>query len=165
MDWTIQLYKEKQEEGTELDIFNPDHCNEFFARFYSSESLDAKNIQQSRSSLNFNDVGYKFRVIEDDWSFPIVTPWPIQTNEHGEGRKRAEAFREDPNRDTARALQPYIVQVPKKAARQMEQEGIVTIEDSSIGLPTDMFDSNWYDDEFGLSFDTPSETTNAFFTE
>ncbi len=165
MAWTIQLYKEKQEEGAELDIFDPDHCNEFFARFYRSESLDAKDIQQSRSSLNFNDVGYKFRMIENDWSFPIVAPWPMTGTEQGEGMKRAEAFREDPNRETARALQPYIVQVPKQAARQMELDGIVTIEDGSLGLPTDMFDSNWYSEEFGLSFETPSETTNVFFTE
>ena len=165
MGWTIQLYKEKQEEGVELDIFDPEHCNEFFARFYSSESLDAKDIQQSRSALNFNDVGYKFRMIENDWSFPIVTPWPTTGDEQGQGRKRAEAFRENPNRDTARALQPYIVQVPKKVAIQMEKEGIVTIDDGSIGLPTDMFDANWYSEEFGLSFETPSETTNAFFTE
>ena len=165
MGWTIQLYKEKQEEGVELDIFDPEHCNEFFARFYSSESLDAKDIQQSRSSLNFNDVGSKFRMIENDWSFPIVAPWPMLGDERGEGTRRAEAFREAPSRDTARALQPYIVQVPKKVAWQLELEGIVTIDEGSIGLPTDMFDANWYSEEFGLSFETPSETTNAFFTE
>ena len=165
MEQTELLYKEKREEGVELNIFDPEHCNEFFTRFYATESLDAKGIQQSRSALNFNDVGYKFRMIESDWSFPIVTPWPMSGDEKGEGLKRADAFRADPNRDTARALQPYIVQVPKKAARQMEQEGIVEIDDSSIGLPTDMFDANWYSEEFGLSFKTPSETTNAFFTE
>ena len=104
-------------------------------------------------------------MIENDWSFPIVTPWPTTGDEQGQGRKRAEAFRENPNRDTARALQPYIVQVPKKVAIQMEKEGIVTIDEGSIGLPTDMFDANWYSEEFGLSFETPSETTNAFFTE
>lgn len=165
MDWTIQLYNEKQEEGSELDIFNPEHCNEFFARFYSSESLDAKDIQKSRSALDFQDVGYKFRMIENDWSFPIVVPWPMSGENKGEGLNRANAFREDSNRSTARALQPYIVQVPKKAARQMEREGVVEIDEGSIGLPTDMFDANWYSEEFGLSFETPSETTNAFFSE
>jgi len=165
MAQTELLYKEMKDEGTELDIFDPDHCNEFFTRFYDSESLDAKGIQQDRLKLNLNDVGQKFRMIENDWSFPIVVPWPMTGAEQGEGMRRANAFREEQNRETARGLQPYIVQVPKKAAQEMEREGVVEIGEGSIGLPTTLFDANWYSEEFGLAFETPSETTNAFFAE
>ena len=150
MSTTQALFAERQESSEKLDIFDPNDCTEFFKRFYGLNALDAKNIQRERAGLNFANVGKAFQMIESNWSFPVVVPWPILGENAGEGMRRAEAFRENPCRATSRALQPYIVQIAKAAAREMEQEGIIEVYEESIGLPYTSFDEKWYDTEFGI---------------
>lgn len=150
MSTTQALFLQKRTEGVELDIFNPTHCTEYFERFYGLNALDSKNIQRERAALNFANVGRAFQMIENNWSFPVVVPWPMSGPACGEGMRRAEDFRENPCRDTNRALQPYIVQIPKAAANAMANEGVIEFWEDSIGLPFATFDSNWYDKEFGI---------------
>jgi CRISPR-associated endonuclease/helicase Cas3 len=153
-DATQTVWKMKALEGSEFDIFNPDHCREYFEHFYGTKMLDQHHLQRERASLNFANVAALFEMIEDGWSFPVVVPWPFnEDGTHGEGRRRSEAFRESPNRETSRALQPYIVQVPKQAASILVEQGVIEVMFGSIGIPTDLFNSTWYSDEFGLTYD------------
>jgi CRISPR-associated endonuclease/helicase Cas3 len=150
MTTTLSLYKERQEAGEPLDIFDPDDCTEFFRRFYGLNALDSKSIQRERASLNFANVGKAFQMIESNWSFPVVVPWPMSGENAGEGMRRAEAFRAGPSRATNRALQPYIVQISKQAAQELKREGIIEFYEDSIGLPYSSFTDQWYDEEFGI---------------
>ena len=103
-----------------------------------------------RASLNLANVGKAFQMIESNWSFPVVVPWPMSGENAGEGMRRAEAFRAEPTRKTSRALQPYIVQIAKDKAREMAKEGVIEICEDSIGLPFSSFTEQWYDPEFGV---------------
>ena len=147
---TQTVHKRKQLSGETLDIFNPDHCIEFFEEFYAANELDRKHLQRERASLNFANVAAAFQMIEDGWSFPVVVPWPFIGENKDEGRRRADRFRDEPNQETPRALQPYIVQIPKGAADQLEADAIIEKWESSIGLPTCLFDETFYSSEFGI---------------
>ncbi len=151
MSTTQALYNQMQEEGKQLDIFDPDHCRLFFKRFYELNAMDSKNIQRERANFNFANVGEAFQMIESTWSFPIVVPWPMSGNDAGEGMRRAEAFRASPNLDTNRALQPYIVQISKSQAAEMVSAGAIELWENSIGLPYSTFNSSWYHEEFGIT--------------
>ncbi|EMB14050.1 CRISPR-associated helicase/endonuclease Cas3 [Rhodopirellula europaea] len=153
-DASLTMWNLKALEGSEFDVFDPDHCREYFQHFYGTKMLDQHHLQRERASLNFANVAALFEMIEDGWSFPVVVPWPFnEDGSHGEGRRRSEAFRESPNRETSRALQPYIVQVPKHAASILVEQGVIEVMFGSIGIPTDLFNSSWYSDEFGLTYD------------
>ncbi len=157
-DCALELFHEKQLRSECLDIFNPDHCLEFFAKFYAINHPDPKHIQRERADLNFANVASAFNMIEDGWSFPVVVPWPFAGEEEGQGKRRADRYRENPTRETARALQPYIVQIPKKAADELRDNGIIEfVNNDSLALPTDLFDQEWYSDEFGLYFDDDTQ--------
>jgi len=161
---TRTVWRSKQLQGTEFDLFDPDQCLEYFQHFYNAKNLDQNHIQRERASLNFANVAALFEMIDDGWSFPIVVPWPFNDDgSPGEGRRRAAAFREEPCRDTARDLQPYTVQIPKFAVDTLEQAGVIEIIDESVGLPTDLFDEAWYSDEFGLHFNEDTVTNPITF--
>lgn len=160
---TETVYQRKQLSGESLDIFNPTHCSEFFDEFYAANELDRKHIQRERANLNFANVAVAFQMIEDGWSFPVVVPWPFIESRKGEGRIRGERFREEPNRESQRALQPYIVQIPKAAAQQLAAKGVIEIWEGSIGLPTDLFDKTFYHDELGLNIDESLLPNPALF--
>jgi CRISPR-associated endonuclease/helicase Cas3 len=122
-------------------------------------------LQRERAAFNFANVGSVFQLIEDGWSFPVVVPWPFSGESAGEGRRRADQFRDDEDpqnkRFNSRALQPYIVAIPRQCAKELENQGIIEIVDESLGLPTSLFDEQFYSDEFGLYFDEDTYTNPA----
>jgi CRISPR-associated endonuclease/helicase Cas3 len=126
-----------------LDIFNPDHAMLYFEYFYGVNQLDQKQVLTSLSGLDFATVADRFRMIADQGMRPIVVPWR-------EGRARAERYRTNPCRDTARALQPYIVQVNRQYFQAVADRGLIEVSDNSIGLPTSLFTDSWYTNAFGL---------------
>lgn len=130
----------------ELDLLNPEHAELFFELFYASHRLDEKNILGSLAQLNFATAARDFRLIEDDGMRSIVVPW-------GEGRQRAERYRTVSSRETRRALQPYLVQVNQRYFDHLARRGLVEVVDDVLGLPTDLFTGDWYNEEFGLQTD------------
>ncbi len=96
-----------RELGTDLDLTAPDLVARYFRRLYRGTDLDSKKIQAQRGQLNFHTVARRFRLIEDGYSEPVAVPW-------GEGPARLERLRrEGPTTDNLRALQPFLVQVPR----------------------------------------------------
>ena len=126
-----------------LDLFDPAHAELFFRQFYGGQPTDRHGVQTERAELNFATVDLLFRMI-DSPGRSVAVPWG------DEGERRVAAFRAEPNRDTVRALQPYLVQVNQRyfdvlaAAGQLEPVG------ETLGLPTGLF-GGLYDEEFGLN--------------
>jgi CRISPR-associated endonuclease/helicase Cas3 len=99
--------------------------------------------------MNFATAAERFQMISNQGTSPIVVPWQ-------EGRERADRYRSNPCRQTARALQPYIVQVNRQYFDAVTRRGLIEEVDNSIGLPTSLFAAEWYSDEFGLQPDPAS---------
>ena len=105
--------------------------------------LDAKKIEEERQKHNFKEVADRFKLIEDDWSAPVVVPYG-DAEEHVR-----ELERRGPSRERLRALQRFTVTVSKKdrdgwiaakLAREV-QETVVVI-DGALSAA--------YDARFGL---------------
>ncbi len=140
---TLLAFKGGAEMPDGLDPFNPMHCEWFFRELYGKVENDPKNIQREAAELNFANVAAAFQMIDDGWSRPVVVPW-------GEGLERIAAFQRAPSRETARALQPCIVQIPARQLRELVSLGVVEpCEGTDLHVPTALF-GNRYDDEFGL---------------
>ncbi len=132
-----------------LDILNPEHANLFFEEFYRAHQLDAKHVLRSLAALNFANVARDFKMIADEGMRAIAVPW-------GDGLKRAERYRDKPSRETARALQPFLVQVNLRYFEHIAKRGLIEVSSDSIGLPTSLFGADWYSEEFGLEIDAES---------
>jgi CRISPR-associated endonuclease/helicase Cas3 len=126
-----------------LDLLDPSTYTAYFELLYSAKDLDAKKIQDERRKHNFKDVAERFKLIEDDWSAPVVVPYGKAMNH----MRDLERF--GPSRDRLRALQRFTVTVSKKdrdawlaakLAREV-QETVVVI-DATLSVA--------YDERFGL---------------
>lgn len=128
---------------TDLDPFNPDHCELFFRELYGKQELDARYVQRERAAWNFANVAAAFQMIDNGWSRPIVVPW-------GEGADRIAAFRSQVCRETVRALQPFLVQVSRQHLEYVLDQGMVEPwGETNLHLPTSLFGRS-YTEEFGL---------------
>jgi CRISPR-associated endonuclease/helicase Cas3 len=132
----------------DLDPFDPRHCERFFAELYGKTDPDARRVQPLRRALAFAAVADAFKLMDED-THPVVVPY---IGNGIDGPARIAAFRASPSRDTARALQPLVVQVRRYLMPQLR---------ASITAPADkdefeQFDflleghGRAYDDRFGL---------------
>jgi len=94
--------------GPDLRITDADQMEHYFRIYYGKCKTDGKGVQPERANRNFATVAGRVRLIEDDWSVPLVVPW-------GDAMERVRRHEANPTRETARALQRYIVQVRKTA--------------------------------------------------
>lgn len=136
--------------GEPLDPFNPEHCERFFTELYGNVPLDAKHVQREQSDLNFEKIAEAFQMIENGWARPLVVPW-------GEGLARAEAYRNKPSRLTGRALQLYTVQVARPYFDYLRSLGVIELWEDRLGLPTSLFTSKFYCEQFGLLVDPEAQ--------
>lgn len=150
-DTLLKLQDTEPELAGRLDIFNPDHGRTFFREFYArNRSLDDKQILTALSGLNFATAARDFQMISDQGMRPLVVPWK-------DGPERAARYAKAPSRATARALQPYIVQVNQRYFDAVVARGLFEVSDNSIGLPTSLCTPDWYSEEFGLQSDPESQ--------
>ncbi len=133
----------------DVDLFNPDHAELFFEAFYRSSHLDKHQVRLELEQFNFATAAMKFQMIADQGLRSIVVPW-------GDGRQRIKHYLAEPTIDTQRALQPFIVQVNRFYFEQVANRGIIEVMNDSFGIPTSLFTSQWYSDEFGLQADPAS---------
>ncbi|HTQ40926.1 MAG TPA: DEAD/DEAH box helicase [Pirellulales bacterium] len=133
-----------------LDLLNPDHALLYFEQFYELNHLDQNQVLREIGELNFATISEKFQMIADNGMRSIVVPWK-------EGRERAARYQAEPSLQTVRALQPYLVQVNKMYFDNIAGRGMIEVADNSIGLPTPLFSSDWYSDEFGLQPDPQAD--------
>lgn len=126
--------------GGALDLDNPETFRRYFEMLYSIRDLDQGAIQEARAKLNFKSVGESFRIIESDWSAPVVIPCP-------EARallKQLEFV--GASRDRLRALQRYTINVDRRE-RQRWLDHQLAMEVESVVV---LLDDSAYDKRFGL---------------
>lgn len=107
-----------QRHGSQLSFARSAAMEEYFRILYSKCETDRKGVQAERAQFNFANVAAKVRLIEDGYSHPIVVPW-------GESAERVAAFAARPDRETQRALQPYLVQIPERELNKLVAIGAV----------------------------------------
>ena len=116
---------------------------EYFRSYYMKCDKDERGVQSERKAMNFATVADRVQLIEDGWSTPLVVPW-------GDAMERVRRHEQAPTRETARALQRYIVQVPKTAFEKgiLSGAAVYRVGDSLHVLsPTH---THLYDRDFGL---------------
>lgn len=127
-----------------LDLFDPATYERYFRRYLMDVDPDAKRVMPARENRDFPKVVELFRMIDDGGQGAVVVPY-------GKAAKRVERYREFPCRDTLRALQPYIVNIPQRLINGLERQGAVeTIHDQVHWIAPG---PKQYDEQFGLIVD------------
>ena len=126
-----------------LNLFAPATHTAYFERLYGSKDLDAKKIQEARRKHNFKEVADQFKLIEDDWSAPVVVPYG-----DAEARVR-ELEQRGPSRDRLRALQRFTVTVSRKDREAWLAAGLAReVQETVVVIERRVSDA--YDARFGL---------------
>jgi len=131
--------------GTNLSFADPRFLEEYFRVLYGKCETDRKGVQSERRQLNFATVAQRVRLIEDGYTRPVIVPW-------GDALRRLRAFGRTPNRETQRALQPYMVQIPERELRTLISVGAVESVQEFAHALAPAFGS-LYDPVFGLIVD------------
>jgi len=142
-----------RQHGSQLSFSDTGLLEAYFRMLYAKCETDAQGIQAERAELNFATVAQRFRLIEDGYSRPVVVPW-------NDSDARVEAFRRNPTRETQRALQPYLVQIPERELTKLVQLGAVESLNESVHVLTHVF-RHLYDREFGLLVDDEANADPA----
>lgn len=146
------------------DLLTPEAVRAYFQELYwqqGNDVLDTHDLlgllrQSTPDSLPFETLASKFRMIEATMR-PVIVPFDPQT-------KTVDPEVESALRDleyaygAARRLQPYLVQVPKKAFDELRSAGAIqAVAPERFGeqfmklVYPDLYDAN-----FGLHWDNPS---------
>jgi len=106
-----------------LDPFAPATQLEYFRRLYEASHLDkGHELQAARRKLQFRTVADDFALIDDAWSAPLVVAHEAEAD-----RRLAALRNEGPSRRTLRALQPYTVNVSRRALTAWVAQGVVLV--------------------------------------
>lgn len=131
--------------NAEVDIFQPSLFVNYFAQLYASSTRDKKQIQEMRTNFQFRDVASTFKLIEDDWSAPVVVPYR-------DGARRVADFEAYPSRMKLRALQRYTVTVPRKFRDDWVASGAAKEIAETVTVVDGLF-AHAYDERYGLMVD------------
>jgi CRISPR-associated endonuclease/helicase Cas3 len=114
----------------EVDAGDPDEQERYLRELYQTSPPGDAGIQALRESFDFAEVARRFRMIEDQYSRPVVVPWFASEEESEsderdtppvDGRARIAALRNalagraSVRRALFRALQPLTVNVHARA--------------------------------------------------
>jgi CRISPR-associated endonuclease/helicase Cas3 len=128
--------------GSGLNFRDGRFFDEYFRGVYLAQDLDARHVMADRTRLNFATVGEHFRLIEDGFSEPLIVPWD-------DADDRVARFIRKPNRETQRALQPYVVQVRERDIGKLQRLGALSpLDGFGYTLATPF--RHLYDKTFGL---------------
>lgn len=139
-----------------VDVLSPDAQRRFFERFYKQvqAASDTRAVQAARKGLDFELTAKRFKMIDDDWSAPVVIPW-------GDGarwieRARTQAAGDGVERWMHRKLQRYTVTVPRRLHDSLVAVGTLErVGDTLTVLPTHHADK--YTGRYGLRLDALAE--------
>ena len=134
------MYKENLK-----DLDDPALFQTYFRRLYEGTDPDAKEIQKARGDGNFKTVADAAKLIEDDWSAPLVVPYGDAPT------VVAELERYGSSRTIFRKLQRYTVTVSKKAREEWLKSGLIAPSIDPAGSVVVLGKSTAaYDQRFGL---------------
>jgi CRISPR-associated endonuclease/helicase Cas3 len=126
-----------------LPFLEGGHYRTYFERLYATADHDRKGIQAARSTLRFEDVADAYKMIEDDWSAPIIVRYG-RANELLE-----DLMRYGPSRARHRALGRFSVNAPRKLVEEWVASGHA-IRDEESGVVALAPHVAAYDPRFGL---------------
>ena len=129
-----------------IDPSDPEACRQYFDAFYFANSLDAHGIQAARAELNFATVAREFRLIEDDFTKPVVVPY-------GDAEKRLNDVRRFVTREGLRSLQPFSVRIYPEAFAQLHRAGALDEVCDGLHAISQVF-AHLYDKDFGLTLNS-----------
>lgn len=127
----------------DLDLLSSAPYRVYFERLYAAADTDARNIQAARQKLLFEDTARMYRLIEDDWSLPVVVPY------RDAARLIDKLTRFGPSRDRLRALGRVSVNTPAALVRNWLARGDA-VQDGESGVIWFAPHVDAYDDRFGL---------------
>ena len=140
----------------DLDLFAPSSFTAYFRLLYSTRSLDEKRIQEARAALKFKDVADLFKLIDDDWSAPIVVPYGADA-----AARIHEIERLGPSRERLRAVQRLSVNVKRTDRERWIEKGYARWIRETIVVLDGAFDIA-YEKRFGLIPDRVGHRTDVF---
>jgi len=112
---------------SEVNLHSPTVFETYFRQLYQAVDTDKKRINELRSRLNFPEVAARFKLIEDD-TVPLVVRWPSEGSPV-EGLlarlQTPEVARGGEGRLLLRRLQPYLVNVRRRALLDYQHQGLV----------------------------------------
>jgi CRISPR-associated endonuclease/helicase Cas3 len=138
----------------DLPFLEGGHYRAYFERLYATADKDAKGIQDARASLRFEDVANGYRMIEDEWSAPIIVPYGRA------GELLAELTRVGPSRRLLRSLGRFSVNAPRVLVQQWIDAGHATLDEES-GVTALSPHVAAYDARFGLVPDRVGGAANV----
>ncbi len=108
----------------DANLHDPSFYQRYFREYYSYPLRDYYGIQELRKSFNYPEVAQAFRMIDDTSTPVIVTYEPAA----GKIENLCEQLRKskDFHRDHLRALQPYVVNLPKYEFDKAKEHCLVT---------------------------------------
>jgi CRISPR-associated endonuclease/helicase Cas3 len=130
------------EHGVALRSDCAEQMEEYFRIYYSKCRTDAHGVQGERERLNFANVADCVKLIDDGWSCPIVVLWR-------DAEARVRAYERQPGRDTARALQPFLVQISRRTLERLQRQGAIESIGESVHVLATPY-RHLYDEQFGL---------------
>ncbi len=139
------------------DVLSPASQRRYFERFYRQVQVDADKlaVQTSRARLNFEETAARFKMIDDDWSAPVVVPWAAGAALLDEARAQA-ATEAGVERRLLRRLQRYTVSVSRRTHDALVASGrLERIDDAISALPTGF--AGAYVPRYGLCVDVLAE--------
>ncbi len=144
-DTTAILLKERGH----LDLFDPRTYQSYFARYLAEVTPDREDVMKCRAARDFPEVEARFRMIEDEGQVSIVVPYQTGGDQASEVEKRLDRYRDRPNRETLRALQPYIVNVSRDSKTWFDRNHLIEVIHDQV-LWLNSTGSNQYDPIYGL---------------
>jgi CRISPR-associated endonuclease/helicase Cas3 len=104
--------------GPDLDMTDGDVLDEYFRHLYHASQLDRRGVSPHRASFNFATVAQLVRFIDEGMMHPVLVPW-------SDAAERVARFATWPSRESARALQPFVVQVREFELHALQRMGAV----------------------------------------
>jgi CRISPR-associated endonuclease/helicase Cas3 len=100
-----------------INLFDPDLYPEFFRRLSNFFKSDERGVMAFELNSDFPAVSERFKMIDDEFSIPVIAPY-------SDSRDRVERLRShEPNRESLRALQPYIVNLRPPDIHKLRSSG------------------------------------------
>lgn len=129
-----------------IDLFAPAVHARYFAELYlagGDDVHDVAEVQRHRASLSFEKVASAYRIVDDDWSAPVVVPWDDRAR-----RGIAALDRLGPSRDRLRELGRVSVNVSRRDLDGWLRSGAVRPAGDDTAHV--LIDGRSYDGRFGL---------------
>ncbi len=144
-----------RDSGSCLNPADPHVIEAYFRMLYFAEDLDSSHIQTLRQEFNFATVAREFRLIEDEFTRPVIVPYAGV-------EERLDSLRQvGPSRDALRALQRFIVNIYPDTFRKLAEVGALEQVTEGVFALSSAF-GKLYDDRYGLVIgDSPAPDPSA----